>query len=352
MASCYEQMGRFKEAQGVLLLELKRSPLSYGLLIQVAEIFQRRGMPRHASDYMDMALKIDPENPELLFRMAVFLEHAGDLKGTLGFVKKVLEIKPDDPESCRIAARVYYNLSNYPKAMEYYALLARRPRFRVSGLKGKAECLYARGSRMLALAAFEEALAAAGDDAELKVPLLYRVGMLQLKEGDVSRGILNLEEVEQLMPGYKDTGETLDRYRSFSSDRSLSAYAFSKDGQFHEMTSQILGDMGFSWHKYKQVKKRDLVFYASRETDEKHEHIYFYFSRKLSPMDERELREIVNEVRLVRMKRAVVFSAGGYTPRASGYAKSRALSLTSREELISRLNAIGNFAGEAAPVGR
>jgi len=341
LASSYERLGRFKEAQGVLLLELKRSPLSCGLLVQVAEIFQRRGMPGHASDYMAMALKIDPENPDLLLRMAVFLEYSGDLKGVLEYAKKVLEIRAGDADACRIAARVYYNLSNYPKAMEYYSILARMPGFRASGLKGKAECLYAHGSRILALAAFEEALQAAGGDVDMKIPLLYRIGMLYIKEGEVLRGVEYLGEVEKRSPGYKDAGATLSRYTAFSNDRSLAAYAFSRDCQFYDLACKMLDGLGFSCHKYKQVKKRDLVFYASRETDEKYEHIYFYFSRKLTPMDERELREIVNEVRLVRMKQGVVYGPGGYTRQAVEYAESRALTLISREELASQLAAAG-----------
>lgn len=347
LARAYEELGRYKEAQGVLLLQLKSCPLAFELLVQVAEIFQRRGMPRHASDYMEMALRIDPDNAALILRMSAFLEHSGDLKGALTQAKRVLELRENDPEACRIAARVYFSLSNYPRAMEYYAILAGLEEHRVNGLKGKAECLYAQGWMERSLMAFEEALRAAGDDRTARIPVLYRIGEICIKEGEIVRGLVCLEEVEQSSPGYKDTAKILARYRDFKNDRSLSVYAFSREGQFRELTAGILTALGVTFHKHKTVKKLDLVYYAAKETKDGPEHIYFYFSRKLVPLDERELREIVGEIRVVRMKQGVVYCPGGFTPQALEYARSRPLSLIGREELSSILKVAGTV-GEAA----
>jgi tetratricopeptide (TPR) repeat protein len=103
LARAYEELGRYKEAQGVLLLQLKNFPMAFELLVQVAEIFQRRGMPRHASEYMEMALRIDPDNTALILRMSSFLEHSGDLKGALKQPTGA-GAPGKGPEACRIAA--------------------------------------------------------------------------------------------------------------------------------------------------------------------------------------------------------------------------------------------------------
>ncbi len=72
--------------------------------------------------------------------------------------------------------------------------------------------------------------------------------------------------MEQGRPGDKDAAKILSRYRDFKNDRSLSVYAFSREGQFRELTAGILNTLGVTFHKHKTVKKLDLVYYAAKET--------------------------------------------------------------------------------------
>lgn len=340
MADCYVAVQEYKNAQGVLLLALKHYPRELSLHLQIADLFMLRNMPKHAAEYLGLAIDLSPRDPALLEKMAHVMEETLDLRKALRYAKLTLELDRNRPAAVHIAARCYYHFRNYDEANAYYARLVQFPETVITGLTGRGECLLQSGNPSAALHLFRQALERTGEGSDASLDLLYRIGSLCIEQMEVVRGVEYFEKIAAQRRSYRDVNEKLEKYRDFRRSGALTRYAFSTNDDFYVLAVQMLQAAGMKSLKHKIVRKRDFVFYAVREDDEVREQVYFYFSRSLHPVTEWELRELVGEIRVLRMNRGVVFSPGGFDRPAAAYAESRPLALQDRERIERLLDAV------------
>lgn len=350
LADCYIEIDEYKSAQGALLVALRSHPREHGLLLRIADLFLLRGMPKHAAEYLDMALDLAPRDAAVLEKMATIMEEISDLRKALRYAKLALEVDGNRPVALLTAARAYYHFRNYDEANTHYSKLVQQPGYTVSGLTGRGECLLQSGNVPAALHLFRQALERCEERSEEALDLLYRIGHLYIDQLEVIRGVEYLERISAVRRRYRDVREKLEKYSDFRRGGALTRYAFSNNEDFYELAVKILGLAGVQPLKHKIVRKRDFIFYAVREEDEVREQLYFYFSRSLQPVTEWELREYVDEIRVLRMNRGVIFSLGGYDAPAAAYAENRPVTLHDRNR-IERLLAALDLPAEAALAG-
>ncbi|MCK4907636.1 MAG: restriction endonuclease [Spirochaetes bacterium] len=340
LAECYEKLEKFKDAQGILLLTLKKYPIEFNLLIRVSDIYMRRGMPKHASDYMDLALKIDTDNPELMIKMAECLERADDLRSALDYLHKAYEKDSHNTKVSFKIARIYYYFTNYSKAEKFYSESSKSPEYRIESLRFKAECLLKQGNKDAAYYIMTQALKACGNDLLASIEILYRLSEYHIQDMDIVGGIEYLERIEVIKPDYKDVEKKLQKFRDFKTNSRLTEYAFSSNGDFLKLASKIIGAMGTVEKKHRIVRKRDFVFHVFAEDDPMKKKIYIYFSRNISPVGEWEIRQLAEEMRVLRISKGIIFSVGGFSPQAREYTKSRLINLMDKQEIAKILQTL------------
>lgn len=342
LARCYRELGNLRDAQGTLLLALKAAPGEEKLLVEVAEIFLLRGMPRHAADYLESSLRLAPENGALLLKMAQVQERAGNLRSALEYAQKAHTVDSSLGEASLLMARLYGIFGNQERASYYYNELANLEGYRLQALQGKADCLAALGNSEAARQVLEQALEQCGGDSEACLPVLYRIADTLMKERRISEGITYLERIERIRSDFRDVSQQLEKLRDFGHNQRLADFVFSDKDHFHSLAAALTRGMGLEPRKFKPVKKRDLVIHAARNDGRYRDMYYLYFSRSMQAMGEWELRELMSEIRLVRMSRGIVFCAGGFAPQALEYAASRSLTLIDRSETARMLHTLAS----------
>lgn len=340
LADCQMALGEWREAQGGLLLALKTCPAEVGLLERLAVVYLKRGMARHAVSCYEAVVRLDGESVDALIKLATVQEIAGDLKGALATALNVLRLDAKNCPAALLAARLYSGFGNHAAAEQYWRILAGREEYRKEGLPGLAACIEALpGRRSEAIEAWMSALEVT-DTKPARVEILYRMAGLFLTDEDIRRAVILLGEVVSLDPDYKDASLLLKRYAELHTDGDIGRFVTGTTEEFRGLAGRILSALGVTSLRDKVSKKRDLVVHGLLERGDKRETVVLHFSRSLSPVSERELQEVHDELRVVRGKHAWVFSVVGFSDAARSFSKSRQFSLVERDEIRELLGMV------------
>jgi len=326
-------LGELREAQGVLLLMLKSCPGELRLRERLAEIYLQRGMPKHALECYDILLKYDPENNDLLYKIALVQERAGDLRAALMSALRIIRQDAQNANGLLMAANLYSGFSNHRSAEEYWRRLIQFPSRAAEGYKGLASCLDAQGGRdEEALAAYTEALHYAREERD-RLAIQYAMVNILIREEALREALALLEEIKARDPEYRDVAYLIDQYRELAQDELVARFTSADDKEFRHLAGSVLITMGVSVLREKLVGGRDLIIHGILDEGDRRETVLMYFARALSPITERTLQELSDEMRVMRAKRAWMFSMAGYSVRAKNFAALRAITLVARDEL-------------------
>ena len=337
LAECHTALGELREAQGVLLLALKSSPGECALRERLAEIYLQRGMPKHSISCYEILLKYDPENTELLLKLANVQERAGDLRAALVSVLHVIRLDAHNIHAIALAARLYSGFSNHRSAEEYWRKLSYVPSGRAEGLQGLASCLDAQGGRdEEALEMYTEAMKYVTSDRD-RLAIMYSMVNILIRGEALREALVILEEIAGIDSNYRDVPYLIEQYKDLARDGVVARFTNASDTDFRRLAGDVLIALGVSVLREKIVNKRDLELHGMLEEGERRETVLLYFARALSPINERLLQDLADEMRVMRVKRAYVFSMAGYSARAKSFATLRSISLIGREELKTML---------------
>jgi len=355
LAEAHIALGELREAQGVLLLALEASPGEGSLRERLAEIYTRRGMAKHALACYEFLLKYDPENRELIMKTADAQERAGDLRAALVSALHVVRLDARSTGAIAMAARLYSGFSNHRSAEEYWRALADLPANRAEGLKGLASCIEAQGGRdEEALDLFNQALAYLVG-ARDRISVMYSMVNILIRGESLREALAILEEISAMDPEYRDVPYLIQQYRDLAQDELVARFTSAGEREFRRLADDVLIALGVSVLREKIVNRRDLLLHGMVEQGTRRETVLLYFARSLSPIDERSLRELADEMRVMRAKRAYVFSMAGYSEHAKSFATLRSISLIARAELKTMLairRAEARARGEFVPLSQ
>ena len=337
LADCQMALGEWRDAQGGLLLALKACPGEVGLLERLAMVYLKRGMARHAVSCYENILKLEGEEIVTILKMATVQEIAGDLRGALASALHVLRLDAKNGPAALMAARLYAGFGNHASAEPIWRGLAARKEYRGEGLTGLAACLEAQPGRTEdTVDAWLEVLQVTETKTE-RLEVLYRMASLLLQSGDIRKGVLLLEEIVNLEPGYRDAARQLERYGDLYAGGDIGRFATGSIEEFRPVSGKILDAFGITVLRDKVTRKRDLVVHGVVGKEGKRETVLVHFSRSLSALGERDLQEVADEMRVLRGKHAWVFSVVGFSDDAKAFARSRQMSLIERDEIRTLL---------------
>ncbi|MDR2734429.1 MAG: hypothetical protein LBC99_07295 [Spirochaetota bacterium] len=331
-------LGELREAQGVLLLTLKSCPGELRLRERLAEIYLQRGMPKHALECYDILLKYDPENNDLLYKIALVQERSGDLRAALISTLRILRQDAQNASALAMAANLYSGFANHRSAEEYWRKLIGYASHAAEGYKGLAACLDAQGGRDdETLAAYSEALQYARGEQD-RLAIQYAMVSILIRMEALRDALALLEDIQARDPGYRDVAYLIDQYRELARDELVARFTSADDREFRRLAGDVLITLGVSILREKPINSRDLLIHGILDEGNYRETVLTYFARTLSPITERTLQELSDEMRVMRAKRAYMFSMAGYSVRAKNFAALRAITLIARDELKTMLD--------------
>jgi tetratricopeptide (TPR) repeat protein len=337
LAECHASLGELREAQGVLLLALEASPGECGLRERLAEIYLQRGMPKHSIACYEILLKYDRENTGLLLKLASVQERAGDMRAALVSVLHIIRLDARNIHAIAMAARLYSGFGNHRSAEDYWRQLVHVPSGRAEGLKGLASCLDAQGGRdEEALEMYTEAMKYVSDERD-RLAILYSMVNILIRGEALREALAILEEISRKDSNYRDVPYLIEQYKDLARDELVARFTNANAQDFRRLADDVLIALGVSVLREKIVHQRDLELHGMLEEGTRRETVLLYFARALSPINERLLQELADEMRVMRVKRSYVFSMAGYSARAKSFATLRSISLVGRDELKTML---------------
>jgi len=349
LAENHLALGELREAQGVLLLTLASCPGELRLRERLAEIYLQRGMPKHALECYDILLKYDPENNDLLYKIALVQQRAGDLRAALLSALRIIRQDAQNTNALAMAANLYSGFANHRSAEEYWRKLIQYASHAADGYRGLASSLDAQGGRdEEALAAYAEALHYAREERD-RLAMQYAMVNILIRGEALRDALALLEEIKARDPEYRDVAYLIDQYKELAQDELVARFTGASDKEFRHLAGDVLIALGVSVLREKPAGGRDLMIHGILDEGDRRETVLMYFARALSPITERTLQELSDEMRVMRAKRAWMFSMAGYSARAKNFAAPRAITLIARDELKTMIKAEDTPARPNAP---
>jgi len=92
--------------------------------VSIAKIYEDGGEGEKAREYLEKAIEIKPGNRAALIALGLFHEKAGDLRAALGYLKTAIVRTGKSNELVLKAARIAFEVGDYPDAGEFAASVA------------------------------------------------------------------------------------------------------------------------------------------------------------------------------------------------------------------------------------
>ncbi len=269
-------------------------------------------------------------------------------KDALMALRKAVDLEPGDKESLFAAAECYYELGNLEQSLKIFSHLRADPAL------GPSACLFAGtvhlNQRLFerAVADFEIGLKHQNVKIDTVLELKYRLAAAALKMQDIGKAVLLLNEIQSVIPNYKDVPALLVKYKELNSSRNLQVFLLGTTSDFVTLCRKI----ALLFFPKAKVKITDISvqgnewadILAEIETSKWSDLILFRFIRAQGTVGELSLRDFHARVKDLKAGKGYCITAGTFSEEAKRFVEARLIDLIEKPALVQTLNSIDSRA--------
>lgn len=331
------------ESGSALAKVLKIEPNNFDANFYIGKVLYAKKEYEKTIACMKRAAVTNGENQEVHQMLAFSLYQAKKFRESLPYLKKVCEETPGNKEALFYMASAMEEAGMADKALKIFMHLRPDP------LYGAQSCLAAGSYHAKtqqpdkAIQDFEIGLKLEGVDPELKVSLLYKLAQTLIAQNQISKALLQLKQINNLHPNYKDVPALISRYQELAQNSNLQAYLMSGTSDFVALCRKFIA----AFHADAFVKIEDISVAAdsieilcSIQSARWENTELFRFFRSTSSVGELYVRELHSKMRDIKCDKGCCVTAGSYTEEAKKYAEGRPIDLIEKAKLVSVLKKI------------
>jgi tetratricopeptide (TPR) repeat protein len=354
LAQLYAVHGEIDEALKEYLLLIKLSPKQGDFYYQAGKLFAERGKGDTAREYLQKAAELSPKNGDIYYELGLLCyreKRAPEAKASL---ERALRLQKAEAQSRTwfYLGKLQKDVKDYDGAREAFERAARDPEFRVKALVERGGCFMAQNDVDRALQDLEKAAAAIKDESSNdSLFARYFLGLCYEKRREIDKALVQWEQVYAQKKGFKDVGEKLSQYREFKSGGKagkaekqrgddMKNYVTASNADFVELCRVIVKEaMNLQVESAKGIYDGSEVLAIEADSakfSRKIPHLIRFY-RGNDPVDEGEIRSILDDAKEQNIPKAVVIASAGFSPAAAAFADSRSVELVGKDKLRTML---------------
>lgn len=297
-----------------------------------------------AISILRQAVLQNQEHGETLKYLGLALHKTGKNRDALNYLKRAVDLLPQGNKDALFAMGECFNdMGAYDRALKIFTHLRADPEY------GPQSSLYAgiihtsMSAYDQAVSDFEIALKHQNLKPEIHNEVLYRMGIANLKQQNISQALQALRTLQSRSPGYKDTQALINRYQEMNANRNLQTYLLAGQGDFVTLCRKIV----FSMYSKSRIKIVDIQathdytdILADIENSKWQDVIMFRFFRSTGSTGELILRDFHAKLKDTKAGKGFCITAGTFTPEAKHFVEARLIDLIEKDKLNVILNKV------------
>ncbi|MDR0876751.1 MAG: tetratricopeptide repeat protein [Treponema sp.] len=347
LAQLFIQFNQGEEALKEYLLLIKLLPTHSDYYYWAGKLFTERNRMDMAEQYLRKAAELSPRDGKIHYELGVMLykdKKASEAKAALNVALK--HQRENTGQTYFYLGKIQKDSKDYTGAAASFEKAARDAKFRIRALVERGGCFMSLNAVEKAIPDLERAVGAITAEADSdSLYARYFLGMCYEKNRDLDKAIAQWDKIYAQKKNFRDVGEKLSQYQDLRSDDGMKDYITAAPDEFTELCKAVTAQ---SLELQVQTVKSfpegcELVAIEGesakwRNTRKMPRLIRFFQSS--DPLDEPEIRSILDDAKEGNITRAVVLTGSDFTRAAIEYASSRPVELFNRDKLSALLKGV------------
>ena len=299
---------------------------------------------KKAAGYLSEAQAADPESIPIRKYLGLSLLQIMRFSDAARLLSQIANLDPSDKEVAFALGETYQKMNKKEAAMKIFSTLKEDPLWGpkaalISGEKNLS-------THQIKKAIFDLEIGLSHKDIESKTQkkLKYNLGLAYIKNQEIARGLNQLQELQGINPGYRDTEELIQKYSELNANKNLQTYLIADTSTFLNLCRHLCA----AFFPQEQVKILDTASSTSEYTDILAEvagsnwenTILFRFIRTTGDVGELILRDLHAKIKEVHATRALCITAGGFSTGARRFVEARLIDLIAKNKLHQKLEGL------------
>ncbi len=253
-------------------------------------------------------------------------------------LRKAVDFEPNDKESLFLLAQCHYEKGKNDRALNIFSHL------RLDPVIGPKAALFAGTIHLYerdfpkAIMDFEIGLKHREIKPDIALELKYRLAGAYIKQSEMNRALLLLEEVYNLKPDYKDVSKLISYYRELLSNKDLQIFLLAPPSEFLTLCRRISTNF-FEAGKTKLLnitlnKSEYADILAEVHTRRWEDLVMFRFVRTNGVVGELVVRDFYAVCKENRAGRGFCVTPGEFTEGAKQFVEARLVDLIDKTEIL------------------
>ncbi|HCL57070.1 MAG TPA: hypothetical protein DHW82_08705 [Spirochaetia bacterium] len=341
LAKIYLHYNQLEEAQKEFLLMTQLDPKNYKNYYEIAQILQKQGFLDAALTYYQKTLERNPKLPEAYYNVGLISYDKKKYNDALSHFSDALKYDTALHKAHYYIGMIQYMNKNYEKALGEFAYSERDSEMRPKTILQKGKIYIEMGQMDRAINVFDGYLKNISSENSVTLAMHYNLASAFEMKRNIISAIEQWEKIVKIKPSYMDVQDKLSEYEHLRVDDRIKDFIVASKEGFQIMSRNIVEMWNYQIIKEDMLDDENIEFLAteagSKWRNTRKIRILILISRKNNKVEERELANIIDNMKINNTMKSVYVSVSGFTDNARQYAQNRPIDLIDKEKMTKVL---------------
>ncbi|GHV45340.1 hypothetical protein AGMMS49546_30900 [Spirochaetia bacterium] len=348
MAQLYIAHKETEEALKEYLLLIKLMPKKGEYYFWAGKLFGERGKGDRAREYLQKAAELSPNEGKIYYELGILCYREKRAPEAKAALERALRFQKDTEQgqTYYYLGKLQKDVKDYTSAVGSFDKALKNPEYKLRALVERGGCYMSMNNLVKAVPDLEKAVSAITDESSQdSLYARYFLGLCYEKNREIEKAVAQWDKVYSMKKGFRDVGEKLSQYQDIKSgggSGGMKEYISSGNVEFLELCKALVTRAMELQALSTNNIPDGCEFIAVEGGSEKMRNVrkaprLIRFYRSSDPVDEGEIRSILDDAKEQNIPRTAVISGAGFSQAALDYAGSRSVELFGKEKLSGLL---------------
>ena len=340
----YARFNQDDEALQEYLLLTKLEPNNAENYYNAGVLFEKKNKTDQALGYYNLAIKANKRFGKAHAALGMILYRAKQSGEAKKEIDTALSLNPDMFSFYYYLGKILKDSKDYAGAVAAFEKALRDPEFRQRSLIERGSCYMAANNVEKAVEEFDRAVKTSKDDAakETLYARYFLAGCYEIQR-KIDLAIEQWKKIAEKNKNFRDVNAKLVEYRDLQNNDSMKEYLTASGQVFGELCKSIaVKALNCSPQSVSMTKSGCKIVAVDTQNENwrnvRQQLIVLVFYRDTNPVEDTELRTLVEEIKKQNYTKGVMCSSSGFTRSAITFAETRPVELVGKDKLQQLLS--------------
>jgi len=344
LAKLFLKTRNLDDAKKEFLILTKLEPTNADNFYQAGLLFDNAGLSDKALPYFKQTVKINKTHADAYNQIGKIEYMEGNIPNAKLALTEAVKVNPNLYKAHYYLGLCLKNQKDYDWALKEFQYALKNQMLAPKAQLAVGLCYLEREQPQKAIPEFEKGLNLVQKGSEQELNMRYFLANSAEMTRDFHTAISNWERIHDVNPKFKDVDEKLKTYEEFRTDDSIKDFMIAIPGKFEAICRKMIEQMDLSITNLEVISDSEVHALTTemegkwRNTKRSNRVIYIF--RTTDPIQEKELRQMHEDMRSNSATRGYCMTTSEFTSQSLQFCQSRPIDLIDKKELIKNLRAL------------